>query len=805
MFIPDLILWSIVYVLGLGVTAIGGVWGGVSLSTLILSVGCVGAGAIVPRWWLGGPRALSWVIAGAIVWAAVLNLHWQTPRPSAQDISVYLQQSENPSLTVEGRIRSIPTLNSSDRVRFELAVSQVLEKASGQTPEIQGCLYTTVPILQGTGLQEGQRVRVTGRGYEPKPANNPAGFDFRQYLARQGCFAGLSGQRVTLMDSEPLPFGWWSLRQRILKAQVGALGSPYGTLVSAMVMGSQAVDLPPKVRQDFAQAGLAHTIAASGFHVTLLIGCVLWLTQGRSPVVQGMSGFLSLIGFLGLTGPQPSIVRAVIMGSAGLLGLVLQRRAKPLGILGLAGILLLLIRPLWIWDLGFQLSFLATFGLITTATPLSQRLDFLPPRISSILAVPIAAMIWTLPILLYQFGVFSPYSLAVNVIATPLVIVISLGGMISGLGAIVSIPLGTVIAQTLYLPVKLLFVLVAGCLALPGSTWAVGSISLLQVMLLYGLFLLIWRYPSRQGGNPWIRWAAVGVSIALALVPNRYSQARLSQVTIVAGSDPPVLVMQNRGKAAIVNSGGEDTVRYILLPYLQTQGINRFNWAVSSQTNAANRDGWLRLWQNLKVDRFVMELNPKTQDDPAEPWTVKALETALANHNRTIESWTCAPTSPTLDQNKKTHPPKPILSPCTPDLELGNWQLSLLRTDGSLWALWAQNPKTSPSDRQLLGFLLLDPKAQGDLWAYIRDLNLPTSGESTENTPWLWWTGEPLAPELLEAVNWQWAAASAAQLKPETIAPFQKRAIPLYWTGKDGALQWQPESGLQSTLSLNDR
>jgi competence protein ComEC len=799
MFIPDLILWSIVYVLGLGVRAIDGVWGGIPLPTLILSLGCVGAGAIVPRRWFGGPRALSWVIAGAIVWAAALNLYWQTPRPSGQDISVYLQQRENPNLPVmvEGRIRSIPTLNSSDRVRFELAVSQVIEK--DQTPQItQGCLYTTVPILQGTGLLEGQRVQVTGRGYRPKPANNPAGFDFQQYLARQGCFAGLSGQTVTLMDSEPLPFGWWSLRQRILKAQVGALGSPYGTLVSAMVMGSQAVDLPPKVRQDFAQTGLAHTIAASGFHVTLLIGCVLWLTQGRSPLLQGISGFLSLIGFLGLTGPQPSIVRAVIMGSAGLLGLVLQRRAKPLGILSLAGILLLLIRPLWIWDLGFQLSFLATFGLISTATPLSRRLDFLPPRISSILAVPIAAMIWTLPILLYQFGVFSPYSLAVNILATPLVVVISLGGMISGLGAIVSIPLGTVLAQILYWPVKLLFLMVQGCLALPGSNWAVGSISLLQLMLLYGLFLLIWRYPSRQGGNHWIRWAAVGLSIALALVPNHYSQARLSQVTIVAGSNPPVLVMQNQGKTAIVNSGGEDTVRYTLLPYLQDQGVNRLTWAVSSENNAANRDGWLRLWQSLKVDRFVMGLNTNlgTQDDQKELWTVKALETALTNQNRTIESWTCTPDSPTLD---KINAPKNTLSSCTPDLDLGNWQFSLLRADGSLWALWKRNPKTSPSDRQVLGFLLLDPKAQKDLLIYINHLNF-----EGEDPPWLWWTGAPLSPQLLEAVNWKWAAASVFQLKPETIALLQKQAIPLYWTGKDGALQWQPDSGIQPTIGFND-
>lgn len=828
MLIPDLILWSIAYVVGLAITAIRGDWDPLPLSTLILSLICLGAAAIVPRRWFGSPRSVSWCIAAAIVWGAALNLYWQTPRPSPQspqDVSLVLQQlqqqqppdSSDLSITVLGRIRSIPTLNTSDRVRFELEATEVTpvtpveqnyfssKTAEASQPPLtdhttqttQGCLYTTVPLLQGTGLQDGQGVKVTGRAYQPKAANNPAGFDFQQYLARQGCFAGLSGQTVTVIT--PTSPGWWNLRQRILKAQVGALGSPYGTLVSAMVMGSQAVDLPQSVRQDFARAGLAHTIAASGFHVTLLVGCVLWLTQGRSPLFQGVTGFLSLLGLLGLTGPQPSIVRAVVMGSVGLLGLVLQRRTQPLGVLSLAGILLLLLRPLWIWDLGFQLSFLATFGLITTATPVSQHLDFLPPRLGSLLSVPIAATLWTLPILLYQFGVVSPYSIGVNVLATLPVVVISLGGMISGLGAILSIPLGTFLAQMLYLPVKFLFLLVQWCLALPGSTWAVGSISTFQLILLYALFLLIWRCPPSSLQRS-VRWAGVGLAIVFALVPNWYSQRQLSQLTIVAGANPPVLMLQDQGKAAMVNSGGEDTVRYTILPYLQNQGLNRLQWAVSSQNTTVNRDGWLRMWQTLKVDRFVTSLSPTRQKDlkPEERWSLEALQTALANQQATIAPLTCGDPPDPPQKTSKTSVPQtpPTPTTCTPVLFLGRWQLTLLQPDGSLWELQDQ------THLHELGFLLLNPSAQTALITYLQHRS---ASPNSPLSPWLWWTGKPLTPQLLEVTRWQWAAATATQLQPETIAAFREHSIPLYWTGQDGALQWQPGGEPQSTIGLNDR
>jgi competence protein ComEC len=85
------------------------------------------------------------------------------------------------------------------------------------------------------------------------------------------------------------------------------------------------------------------------------------------------------------------------MGCGALIGLVVQRKRKPLNSLLIAATLLLLFNPVWIWDIGFELSFLATLGLMVTVQPLIKRLDWLPPAIASLVAVPITASIWTLP------------------------------------------------------------------------------------------------------------------------------------------------------------------------------------------------------------------------------------------------------------------------------------------------------------------------------------------------------------------------------------------------------------------------
>jgi len=436
-----------------------------------------------------------WLLAGLVGFGATIYFQVRTPYPSENDISkIISNDAQNPVqvVTVQGKIASTPRLTRNQRSQFWLEAFR-FNIGNDVSKDASGKLYVTVPLLQATGLHEGKAIAVSGVLYKPKTANNPGGFNFQAYLAREGSFAGLKGTEVSSINSEfnsSTNWGWWAVRQRIIQAQVRWLGVPEGVLVSAMVLGNRVVDLPSSVSDSFIRVGLAHALAASGFQVSLILGVVLAIAQRFSNRFQFIIGVSALLIFLGLTGLQPSVLRAVIMGIGALTALALERKVKPLRLILLAATLLLAINPSWIWDLGFEFSFLATLGLIVTVPALIGKLDWLPPTIATLGAVPISAYIWTIPLQIYNFSLISPYSILVNIITTIPISIISVGAFISAIAALIYPVLGSALAWLLYYPTHVLIGLVDFFAKLPGATTAVGTITSLQLVVIYALYTL---------------------------------------------------------------------------------------------------------------------------------------------------------------------------------------------------------------------------------------------------------------------------------------------------------------------------
>ncbi|MCX7596506.1 MAG: ComEC family competence protein, partial [Fischerella sp.] len=327
------------YIFGLLFTAIpgGGVW--------MLLLGVVGAIVFQRRGLLlqkilqknkTAPQLLStiphpraWLIAGVVGLLATLYLQLRVPQPGANDISKFVPSENNNQeqiLIVRGKVVSTPRLTRSQRGQFWLEATKLDEvrndkESTGVSKGVTGKLYVTVPILQATGLRPGQEIAVTGVLYKPKPPSNPGAFDFQKFLQQEGTFAGLVGRLVNVLDEKQHQWGWWQVRERIVRSQVQSLGVPAGPLVSAMVLGSKAVDLPYDTRDVFVKAGLAHALAASGFQTSLILGVVLGLTKSFKESTQITLGSLALIIFLCLTGFQPAVLRAVMMGFAALIAL----------------------------------------------------------------------------------------------------------------------------------------------------------------------------------------------------------------------------------------------------------------------------------------------------------------------------------------------------------------------------------------------------------------------------------------------------------------------------------------------------
>ncbi|HIK12494.1 MAG TPA: ComEC/Rec2 family competence protein [Oscillatoriaceae cyanobacterium M33_DOE_052] len=745
------------YILGLLFTALpGGGYG-------VLGLGIVAALVVLlplpggSRGWKSPSKALVWLLAGFIGLAASFYLQWYTPKPAANDISRFVGSSDTTNMQqlvkVWGTVKSVPRVTRSEKGQFWLEATKLEilpdpkagSESQGNQP-VSGNLYVTVPLLQATGRHPGQVVAVTGKLYEPQGPSIPGGFDFKAYLAKDGCFAGLAGRQVDPQEGNSQEvWGLWQVRRRILQSQARWLGVPAGPLLTGMVLGGRGVDLPNQVKDDFVQVGLAHVLAASGFHVSLLVRLVLELTKRFSPRVQFGFGVSALAVYVGLTGLQASVLRAALMGLGALVGLLYERQVKPLASLLIAAVVLLLFNPLWIWDVGFQLSFLATLGLLVTVPPMMKRLDWLPTPLASAIAVPLAAMVWTLPLQLQVFSQLPPYSIVVNAITSIIISPITIGGFISGVAALVWPVAGSALAWLLYYPLQLLMAMVQFFSELPGSAVATGTLSLIQLLLLYGAVVMVWLVPWWHQGRRWV--LIMLFAVGLVVVPVLQARATIFQVTILDAGGATVLVAEDKGEVTLMSSGDENTALYAVMPFLRQQAINQIDWGIAP-TGIGPRSGWYLLLNKLGVTNLASPQPPSASLQSVldeMPIAYQKLEMGKEAQFGLVGVKLVSDTLPVMQ------------------LQIGD----------KSW-LWLGNLNISEQSKLVQGG------------------NLPQADV-------LWWSGNQLAIELLEVVAPSVAIASNSP-DVETLGRVGTVSSMIYSTAEEAVITWTPDGGFATNL-----
>lgn len=232
------------------------------------------------------------------------------------------------------------------------------------------------------------------------------------------------------------------------------LPSPQSELLSGIVLGKEQSSFASQSKSDsFVQLRLAmrdtstiHMMVVSGQNLTLLAGFVLSL---RGLINRKKAVALSLVvilGFTVLTGGQIPVLRAALMITLSSVAAIFGRQNDGARALFITGGLLLLINPLWLFDLSFQLSFLATFGVIVVSPVLEKILKFVPNIIRQDLAVTIGAQVMVTPIILQNFHQLSLVSIAANLMVSFTIPVIMISGIIMLLASFVFVPLATILS-----------------------------------------------------------------------------------------------------------------------------------------------------------------------------------------------------------------------------------------------------------------------------------------------------------------------------------------------------------------------
>lgn len=519
------------------------------------------------RW----PGALALAVLAAVLLGLLLPVLAGRPQPTAGDPAVALAPGERRAGPVELRGRL-----ASDPRPFADGSCRVLLRLATGASELQ--LRPCPP------LQEGWRLSATGRLRRPLPAPHPLLAGPAERLARQGAFSQLRVEAFTLLARPATPVA--DLRRAIAERLIVGAGPERGGLLAALVLGSAVVPLPAALTGAYRVAGLSHALAASGFHLTVLLGAVMLPARHLPVAGRLLAAGGAMLLFLLLAGPQPSVLRAVLMAALALLVRESGRRGRALPLLALTVVLMLLLQPGWLLDVGFQLSVAATAGLMLSAGPLQTALAQRLPAgragawLAEAIAVPLAASLWTLPLQLLHFGALPVYAVPANMAAAPLLTPLTLGAMAAAVVAVAAPPLLPLLLAPLAVLAQLLTAIAAAVAALPVAQWQTGRPAGVLVLLLSAA-LLLWLLPGLE--RRWRRPAPLLFALAVVLHLGQLGGDQLllvHQGAAGAGPGRDLLLARHGGRAALVASHADPASCRQASQLAGALGVARADWAV---------------------------------------------------------------------------------------------------------------------------------------------------------------------------------------------------------------------------------
>lgn len=486
--------------------------------------------------------------------------------------------------------------------RFTCSVVEAINKEK-RLPVSGTLLITLKDTSQKPGY--GDELVIPARYQLVEPPYNPAEFNYKSYLAGKNIFyqAFLYPGQIKLLQTgagNPLMAFSFKLRQKLVNKLKQNIPDPDAAAVASTLILGYKADLSGDVRRTYADTGTIHVLSVSGAHVAAIYGLLLIalgftdrLKYGRP--IKAVIVILLLWFYAMLTGFSPSVCRAVTMITIVTGGKTFRRNANTLNTLAASAFAMLLYNPRYITDAGFQLSYLAIFGIVVFQPVIYRWFSFRSRWLSKLWAlcsVSAAAQLAVLPLSLYYFHQFPVYFLAANLfIVVPAMIIIYTGIIFLLLPQIAFLTktLAFILWRTIQLTNRCLRFIEHIPYADIRKIWFTLPEQIIFYALIITLFYLIFTKQKR-----WL-WAALSCLffLSLSVAARKIAVSASNSVTwLNIGKHTGIVFRNGRQAIVLTDLGRADKIyQYSIQPYLDSCGAS--NTAVySPQQNISTT--WLK-------------------------------------------------------------------------------------------------------------------------------------------------------------------------------------------------------------------
>ena len=502
-------------------------------------------------------------------------------------------------------------------------------------------------------LEYGDKIEVSGEFIEPSDARNYGGFDYKEYLKTIKIHGTIKADSINVLSKNSNSFIFTFSNDINLKIKENInklIPEKYSAIFTGLILGDTS-NVEEKVNENFKIANISHVLAISGMHITyIIIGIEIILKNAIGKRRTRIITIIVLVIYMFITGFSPSVVRASIMGIVMLISKLIHRKNDIWTSISLSLFILLMYNPFLILNVGLQLSYLGTIGIVCfnknvynflrklkirnrkIRYRINRKFILLMDKIKEILSVTLSAQIVILPILLFNFNILGIYFFISNILVSVIIGPIIIVGFVCILISFISIKIAKILSIFMSVGIQIL-ISISEISHLPFSKIYIPTPKVWQIVIYYICVIVInkiymsfnlkepdftsirirnlvavLKFKFRQNRKKILRSLIVFVSLVLILniIPKK-----LKIYFVDVGQGDCTFITTPQNKTILIDGGGSMSEEYdvgesTLLPYILDRGYTKIDYIFISHFDQDHVGGILTILEELKVGQVYI-------------------------------------------------------------------------------------------------------------------------------------------------------------------------------------------------------
>lgn len=496
----------------------------------------------------------------------------------------------------------------------------------------------------GITYKYGQKLLIAGTFKEADGKRNNSGFDYKEYLKINKMHGIITAKQesIKVLKEKNLNIILININKCSNKIKENAnklFDKNEANLLSGILIGDKE-GIEKEVQENFRDSNLSHMLAVSGAHVSyVILGITYALKKVKvNKLWSNMITIVTLCCFIFLTGASPSVIRACIMAIYIIIGHMMHRKTKLISSVSLSLLIILILNPYKLFDIGLQLSYGGTIGIILFSGVLAKKaklnnllegfVNKLKYRVKQLIVVCVSANLIIFPIIAAHYSTMSLTFVISNICAGPIFGVIIILGFITIFVSFISIDIAKPFALILNIFIQILMYITKICSSLPFSKIYIKTPSLSQIIIYYMILIFIYyickirkkkrrlihRKLLRTVQNKKVQKLFI-IVIILIFTSMQILKCLPSDLTIYfidVGQGDSTLIVTPNYKTILIDGGGTefesdfDIGKQTLLPEILGQGITKIDYLLISHFDSDHVGGLLTVLESLKVKNAII-------------------------------------------------------------------------------------------------------------------------------------------------------------------------------------------------------